>query len=273
MTRKWKSPLQLCIGRPRCPCCGKRFTDILRHLNHKRSKCAGWFNNGSSLESPPPSSLPQHPSDDHGSEDLMADDSEFVQDFPGSTVDRGSTASSNSCSRQRVEFPGAGVTHGRTASFIDRFNEDRHSGSRVENAHYPFAGKDEWELASFLHSSGLSMQKIDDFLRLKMVITYIAFCSATLIILSRSRMLMYPFQRRRRSVVGWRCSPVSLIGNQRRSPSWAIQQANPCTSSTVTLWSASSMYSGIPCLPTTWTSPRFASIKMQNTPFVYTVNG
>lgn len=157
MTRKRKSPLQLRIGRPRCPCCGKRFTDILRHLNHKRSKCAGWFNNGSSLESPPPSSLPQHPSDDHGSEDLMADDSEFVQDFPGSTVDRGSTASSNSCSRQRVEFPGAGVTHGRTASFMDRFNEDRHSGSRVENAHYPFAGKDEWELASFLHSSGLLM--------------------------------------------------------------------------------------------------------------------
>jgi hypothetical protein len=52
---------------------------------------------------------------------------------------------------------------------MDRFDNDQHSDSRVENIHYPFTGKDEWELASFLHSSGLSMRKIDGFLELKMV--------------------------------------------------------------------------------------------------------
>lgn len=54
-------------------------------------------------------------------------------------------------------------------TFMDRFNNDQHSGSQTENIYYPFAGKDEWELGSFLHSSGLSMRKIDDFLKLKMV--------------------------------------------------------------------------------------------------------
>jgi hypothetical protein len=55
---------------------------------------------------------------------------------------------------------------------MERFNSDKYSGSRAENMYYPFAGKDEWELGSFLHSSGLSMRKIDEFLKLKMVIIF-----------------------------------------------------------------------------------------------------
>jgi len=53
---------------------------------------------------------------------------------------------------------------------MERFDDDKYSGFRTTNIYYPFAGKDEWELGSFLLSSGLSMKKIDDFLRLKMVI-------------------------------------------------------------------------------------------------------
>lgn len=69
----------------------------------------------------------------------------------------------------RDEFPEAAATYGRATSFMDRFDSDPHATSRITNLHYPFAGKDEWELASFLHSSGLSMHKIDEFLKLKLV--------------------------------------------------------------------------------------------------------
>jgi len=56
-------------------------------------------------------------------------------------------------------------------TFMDRFDDDRYSGFRTTNIYYPFSGKDEWELGSFLLSSGLPMRKINDFLRLKMVIS------------------------------------------------------------------------------------------------------
>jgi hypothetical protein len=71
---------------------------------------------------------------------------------------------------RNVNFPGAAKTYGRTTSFMDKFNEDQYSAFRTTNVHYPFTGKNEWELALFLLSSGLSMRKIDSFLQLKMVI-------------------------------------------------------------------------------------------------------
>ena len=52
---------------------------------------------------------------------------------------------------------------------MDQFHNDRYSEFRTSNIYYPFAGKDQWELASFLLSSGLSMSKIDEFLCLKTV--------------------------------------------------------------------------------------------------------
>lgn len=141
------------IQRPRCPSCGKRFTDVLRHLNHKQSKCADWFNT-------PPH---QH--------QLPLD---FHQDLPKNPTD----SAIRECSPEPlpppllprcIGFPGAAKTYGRAKSFMDKFNDDRYSGFRTTNIYYPFMSKNEWELASFLLSSGLSMRKIDDFLRLKMV--------------------------------------------------------------------------------------------------------
>jgi hypothetical protein len=52
---------------------------------------------------------------------------------------------------------------------MDKFNNDQYSEFRTSNIHYPFSGKAEWELASFLLSSGLSMKKINNFLKLEMV--------------------------------------------------------------------------------------------------------
>jgi hypothetical protein len=177
MIRKRKSPPQPHHSRRQCPCCGKRFVNVLRHLNHRESTCASWFD-----KVPPLHNSPQHSDDDDDDKfrDPMEDDVEPVlQGSPPESLGERSSASSQQSSFHHVQFPGAGITYGRTTSFMDRFNSDQHSGSRVENVYYPFAGKDEWELASFLHSSGLSMRKVDDFLKLKMVITNNFYCLFT----------------------------------------------------------------------------------------------
>ena len=69
----------------------------------------------------------------------------------------------------RVNFPGAGMTYGRASTFMDRFSEDQYAPFRTTNMFYPFTNEVEWELASFLLSSDLSMRKIDEFLKLKLV--------------------------------------------------------------------------------------------------------
>ena len=68
-----------------------------------------------------------------------------------------------------MNYPNASHVHGRAKSFMDRFNDDKHASYRVQNPYYPFANQEEWELAPFLLHSGMSMQKQDEFLRLKLV--------------------------------------------------------------------------------------------------------
>ena len=160
---------------PRCPSCGKRFNNILRHLNHQQSKCAGWFN----------AALPHHGSllhrHGHSTEDpvdfpILDDTSNTQQSLHFSILDDSSDAQQSLPPSHHqphvhcVEFSGAAKTYGRVKTFMDWFNDDRYSGFRTTNIYYPFVGKGEWELGSFLLSSGLSMKKIDKFLQLKMVL-------------------------------------------------------------------------------------------------------
>ena len=260
--RKQRATSQLHVNKTRCPCCGKRFVNILRHLNHQQSKCADWFDTISSLHTP----SPPYDKDSHDLEDPIPQD--HSPECSG-----GPAIPSSQQSLYRIEFPGTGATYGHTGSFMDRFNSDKYSSLRTENMYYPFAGKAEWELRSFLHSSGLSMRKIDEFLKLKMVITNFLGRSELLIMTSRSGMLAYPFPQQRRSAVGWKCSLRFLIGSQRRLPSWVIRQVNQCTSSIATLSIALSTYLGIRYLPITWTSVLFTCIKMQNRPSACTASG
>ena len=82
----------------------------------------------------------------------------------------------------RTEFPTAGKIYGCTKSFIDRFHDDKYASYRAQNPYYPFADQEEWELGSFLLSSGMSMQKVDEFLRLKLVFYFqVPFYSACLL--------------------------------------------------------------------------------------------
>jgi hypothetical protein len=52
---------------------------------------------------------------------------------------------------------------------MDNFDADTHARYRQENVFYPFASRQDWELALFLLSSGMSMARIDQFLSLELV--------------------------------------------------------------------------------------------------------
>ena len=69
----------------------------------------------------------------------------------------------------RTDFPAASKTYGHRKMFADSFNDNKFAPYRVQNTYYPFADQEEWELGSFLLRSGMSMQKVDEFLRLKLV--------------------------------------------------------------------------------------------------------
>lgn len=67
------------------------------------------------------------------------------------------------------EYKGAAKTFGPGVTFMSEFDSDEHAAKRAENPYYPFASKDEWELAAYLLRSDLSMASIDAFLSLKRV--------------------------------------------------------------------------------------------------------
>ena len=96
-------------------------------------------------EDGPPSEAEDDPMEDVA--DLTNDSSPFFQEF----------------------FPGASHTFGSGQTFIDIFDNDKFSEQREQFPYYPFASKDEWELASFLLRSGLSMAAMDKFFKLGLV--------------------------------------------------------------------------------------------------------
>jgi hypothetical protein len=154
------------VRQPRCPSCGKRFADILRHLNHRHSKCADWFNAANPHHNHQlPSSQHEYPLNGlHHYEHPI----DSLTDLP-TPEGVPSAPQSPSSSHQRVQFPNAARTFGRAKTFMEKFHDDRYSEFRTSNIYYPFSGKAEWDLASFLLSSGLSMRKTNEFLQLKMV--------------------------------------------------------------------------------------------------------
>ncbi|KAF9052024.1 hypothetical protein BJ165DRAFT_1340242 [Panaeolus papilionaceus] len=77
-------------------------------------------------------------------------------------------------SLHREDFPleGAHRTWNEThpgKTFMALFAEDPLSSARENLPYYPFSTRTEWEVASFLLQSGMSMAKIDQFLKLEMI--------------------------------------------------------------------------------------------------------
>ncbi|KAG0696400.1 hypothetical protein DFH29DRAFT_984627 [Suillus ampliporus] len=55
------------------------------------------------------------------------------------------------------------------STFLDLFDTDEYAECMVNNLYYPFASKEEWEVADYLLRLSLSMVAIDEFLKLSMV--------------------------------------------------------------------------------------------------------
>lgn len=106
-----------------------------------------------SIPSTPPSPSPGYDSQGNSSMESFMD------------VDSGE-ATSGPCT---IHFPGAGKVVSWGATYLDNFNDDRFSEERKENLYYPFSSRPEWEMASFLLNSSLSMQEIDHYLQLELV--------------------------------------------------------------------------------------------------------
>ena len=67
------------------------------------------------------------------------------------------------------EFHGAARTFGLGNTYMDKFDMDRFAKERQTNLYYPFASKQDWDVAAFLLRSPLSMPEIDRFLSLELV--------------------------------------------------------------------------------------------------------
>lgn len=74
-------------------------------------------------------------------------------------------------SHYSFSFPGASQSFGKGETFLDVFNKDQYADKRnnIDFLYYPFSTQAEWELASFLLKSGLSMAQTDEFLKLQVV--------------------------------------------------------------------------------------------------------
>jgi hypothetical protein len=129
---------------------------VLKHLNHPASRCRRYV----------PSSAPDRP------DDLM----DYVETQPPlmDQTELEDIAEPNSGEVEDI-FEGAARILGLGKTFMDRFNADPYSNIRKDNIYYPFTSRDEWELASFLLRSGMSMATIDEFLGLRLVSCFFLF--------------------------------------------------------------------------------------------------
>jgi hypothetical protein len=67
------------------------------------------------------------------------------------------------------EFPNAAQPIGSGQTFMEWLDSDQFALDRKKNIYYPFASKAEWEMASFLMRSSMTMKDIDDFFKLQHV--------------------------------------------------------------------------------------------------------
>jgi hypothetical protein len=103
------------------------------------------------------------------------------------------------------EYAGAAKTYGQGSSFMDNFDADEYAEHRKANVYFPFASRDEWELASFLLRSSLSMSEVDTFLSLKLVRPSIPSFRVLLNNWNRLDTSAYRFVLQRTCVAGQRC--------------------------------------------------------------------
>ncbi|KAG1734246.1 uncharacterized protein EDB91DRAFT_1238446 [Suillus paluster] len=85
---------------------------------------------------------------------------DMENDFP---IPNGETLCCGAAGGHFTPYEGAARVHAQGLTFLERFNDDVYAHHRNNNLYYPFASFQDWELASFLLSSALSMAAIDRF--------------------------------------------------------------------------------------------------------------
>ncbi|KAG1820112.1 hypothetical protein EV424DRAFT_1347202 [Suillus variegatus] len=99
----------------------------------------------------------------------MAYHHEEVDMENGFPISDGETLDGGAAGGHFMQFQGAAKVHARGLTFLECFNDDVYAHHRNENLYYPFASFQDWELASFLLSSTLSMAAIDHFLAIELI--------------------------------------------------------------------------------------------------------
>ncbi|KAF8889829.1 hypothetical protein BD779DRAFT_1610913 [Infundibulicybe gibba] len=170
------------ISMPRCHRCSRQFktrSSVLKHINQPTSSCRSMRTHKFTRISN------SHLISSHrrGLESMGDTAMEIQDQFQTFVFDQPETIAAHegipeplpdahtSQHRQMIteDFPGAAQTFGTGPTFLDKFNMDQYAMERTTNLYYPFASKEEWELASFLLLSKLSMAAINQMLSLQLI--------------------------------------------------------------------------------------------------------
>lgn len=161
----------------RCPRCGKKFkdqTNLLQHMNQPFSSCLTHFeeciNIATTLQSGPTISESDDMDQQGFEPPFFMDTAEdyFVSSIPASTCQNPEDEDKQNPFNSK-KHPTSGSVYGRGETFMDKCDKDKFTERRTGNIYYPFASRGEWELASFLLRSRLSMAAVDSFLKLELV--------------------------------------------------------------------------------------------------------
>lgn len=172
---------------PRCPQCCRKFSDsraVLSHINQPTASCYGYQEKKRSLSDElehyrcykrPRIAEPLLPFDTtlHPEKQPQDDNGTHINTAPVELEDPGGMDVEDPPVDEHnffiEKFPGAAEIFGASATFMDRFDQDPYSMERTDNIFYPFASRSEWELASYLLRSNLSMASLDKYLSLTLV--------------------------------------------------------------------------------------------------------
>lgn len=172
----------------RCSFCCKRFDKpqkLLAHMNQPDGFCSGKIRPGRMIRIPinkldlpgqdpaqPPSPTAEQFVDDPDIQMFNHMDVDEPMELPSDIQ-----ADGNNGHRKREEYPGASHTYPGGDTFMDAFDKAEFAEERRTNLFYPFASRQEWEMASFLVRSNLSMAAMNEFLSLQMVHFWPVICS------------------------------------------------------------------------------------------------
>ena len=162
----------------RCTRCERKFRDrksLLCHMNHPFGACYSHFQEVADLadELQRYKNSRNRPTQNENDNNMQPMD--LGPDMDVDVMERDNLAEENDWSMDGSdgvfveEYEGAAKEYGTGTTFMDEFDRDQFVGERINNLYYPFASRNEWELASFLLNSDLSMASIDSFLSLNLV--------------------------------------------------------------------------------------------------------